>query len=269
MYLCIKDHRGMKMKNEIKYTARYFHDTMPEWKRRKDPLIARVFYRPISFLGASWCASLGFSANVVSYFSAIVAVISCLCYLPENKFINLTGAILINFWEVLDCIDGNLARSVKKEPFGEFADAFSSYLLVGIMGICFGYNVYQQGGFIVKQGHLFMIILGAAFSEADTFMRLVHQKFINTEREMIEENNKDIEMIDIEGGHHGNKLKHIEESAGIGGVLPLLILLGTIFHAIDILIFYCAFMYGCLCTGSVSMYLNKSIKRVSSTLQKQ
>lgn len=38
----------------MKYSPKFFHDTMPEWKRKKDPLVARVFHRPISFLFSSF-----------------------------------------------------------------------------------------------------------------------------------------------------------------------------------------------------------------------
>ena len=39
-----------------------------------------------------------------------------------------------------------IARNVKKQPFGAFADAASSYILVGFLGACIGYSVYTDGG---------------------------------------------------------------------------------------------------------------------------
>jgi len=60
-----------------KYTPKYFHDNMPEWKRVKDPFLSRIFYRPVSFLLASLCAKMGVGANAVSYWSAVVAIVAC------------------------------------------------------------------------------------------------------------------------------------------------------------------------------------------------
>lgn len=37
----------------MKYTAKYFKDNMPEWKRKKDAFVVQKFYRPLSFYGSS------------------------------------------------------------------------------------------------------------------------------------------------------------------------------------------------------------------------
>ena len=31
------------------YTAKYFRDNFPEWKYRKDFILTKIFYRPVSF----------------------------------------------------------------------------------------------------------------------------------------------------------------------------------------------------------------------------
>ena len=122
----------------MKYTAKYFKDNMPEWKRKKDAFVVQKFYRPLSFYGSSFAANHGISANTVSYFSVIVAIIGCILFLFDSKGLCICGAVLFSVWSWLDCVDGNLARSVRKQPFGEFADSMSSYILVGLMGSAMG-----------------------------------------------------------------------------------------------------------------------------------
>ena len=50
----------------MKYTAKYFKDGMPEWKRKKDPILSRLFYRKAAFSVAAVAANAGISANAVS-----------------------------------------------------------------------------------------------------------------------------------------------------------------------------------------------------------
>ncbi len=59
---------------------------------------------------------------------------------------NIIGALLVLFWHLLDCVDGNLARSVKPQPFGGFVDSESSYILVALLGSCLGISAYHGGG---------------------------------------------------------------------------------------------------------------------------
>ena len=161
------------------YTVKYFYNSLPAWKRKKDPILSRIIYRPISFVFASFCAKIGISANTVSYFSTVEAIIACSFFLYGSHICNIIGAILINLWLLLDCIDGNLARTVKKQPFGEFADSSSSYVLVGIMGTCIGFAAYHRGGVFFEPGCEWLMLMGALGSNADSLMRLIYQKYKN------------------------------------------------------------------------------------------
>ena len=215
----------------MKYTAKYFKDNMPEWKRKKDAFVVKKFYRPISFYGSSFAANHGISANTVSYFSVIVAIIGCILFLFDSKGLCICGAVLFSVWSWLDCVDGNLARSVRKQPFGEFADSMSSYILVGLMG-------------------------------SDSLMRLIYQKYKNTEKELSEKGVLEIEN-DLRKDHSkvGSFRVRIEETLGIGGILPLLILLATIFNGLDLVIFYCFVYYGGSAVAVIIILATKAIKK--------
>lgn len=245
----------------MKYTAKYFHDTMPEWKRKKDPPLSRLFYRPAGYVLAAVCANYGIGANAVSYFSVAVAIISCLLFLIPSYAARIAGAVLINFWTVLDATDGCIARSVKSEPFGDFADGISSYILVALMGSMIGVSVYYEGGLLVEAGLVWMILIGALASTADTLMRLVYQKYKATERAEAERGRVKIEH-DIRTDHNQVKSLRvkIEQDLGIGGILPVMILVSTLFHALDIIVFYCFAYYGLSCIVVTCIYIRKAIK---------
>ena len=173
----------------------------------------------------------------------------------------MIGAILINIWLILDCADGNIARSVRKQPFGEFADGISSYILVGLMCISMGFSVYFSGGIIFKPGSPWIILLGAVASSSDSLMRLVYQKYKNTSKELqdkgVIEQEKDIRT---DKNSVGSVRVRIEAELGIGGILPVAILIATILNALDIIIIYCFVYYGLSFIASTLMLVKKAIK---------
>ena len=132
------------------YTAKYFKDNLPEWKYKKDSLPGKLFYRPVSFYVAAFCANHGISANAVSVFSTVVAFTACMMFLFARYELNILGAVLVSVWGILGCTDGNLARCVGAQPFGEFVDAESIYTLMCFLGAVLGISVYFTN---VREGY--------------------------------------------------------------------------------------------------------------------
>lgn len=244
----------------MKYNAKYFKEGMPEWKRKKDPVLSRIFYRRVAFGVAAFAANRGISANTVSYFSALVGIIACLCFLPASHGMHILGAILINIWLILDCTDGNLARSVKSQPFGEFADGISSYILVGLMCTMMGVAVYFEGGLFIPEGSPWIILVGALASSSDSLMRLIYQKYKNTERDMADKGIVKVEN-DIRTDHSqvGSFRVRIEAELGIGGLLPLAILIASIYKTLDLIVVYCFLYYGASCILALLIYVRKTM----------
>ena len=247
----------------MKYTAKYFSENMPDWKKNKDPFLSRIFYRRVSFYCSAIAANNNISANTVSYFSGLLAVFACICYLFPSYAMNIVGAVLINVWLVLDCTDGNLARCVKKQPFGEFADGISSYILVGLMCSMMGMSVYFHGGILFPKSCPWIILIGALASTSDTLMRLVYQKYKSTALELVKENIIKPETDKRIDHNEVRSLRvRIEAELGIGGILPLFILVATIFGTLDLVLLYCFFYYTGACTVVVATYVRKAIKHV-------
>lgn len=234
---------------------------MPAWKRKKDPPLSRIFYRPTGFVLAAAFANAGVGANTVSYLSIIEGVLACALFLPNNHACRIIGAILINLWLVLDCTDGCIARSVKAEPFGEFADGISSYIVVALAGPAMGIAAFYEGGALIAPGSPWIILLGALSSVSDTLMRLIYQKYKATEREEADKGTVKV-SYDRRRDHDqvGSLRVKIEQDLGIGGILPVMILAGTIFCTLDIVLFYMFAYYGLSCFAIVVIYIRKAIR---------
>lgn len=251
-----------KKKNSTKkYTAKYFRDNIPEWKRKKDPPLSRIFYRPVSFYCASLATKVGLSANTVSYLSIIIALLSCVCFIIPNHVCNIIGAVLVNVWLISDCTDGNIARSIKKQPFGEFADGISSYIFVGFLCISLGMVAYINDGILLDKGCVWILFLGAIASISDTLMRLIYQKYKSTERELADKGLIEIEYDKRKDTKQSNSLLvRIESDFGLGGILPIMILIGVLINAIDIVVIYCFIYYFCSSVLMILKYILKAIK---------
>lgn len=246
------------------YTYAYFKKTLPEWKRKKDPILSQLFYRPISLYLACWLANRGVMANDVSYISIFVAILASVFFLINEPIMHLLAAVLINIWLVLDCVDGNMARTIKKQPFGDFADATSSYVLVALVCVSMSYAVYCSGGVFVEKGSSIIILIGAFASISDTLMRLIYQKYKSSERTLVDSGVIESEVDKRLDERQVKSIQvRIEAELGIGGILPFAILLASIFNALDIVVYYCFCYYGLSCVFILFSYIKKAIVRTN------
>lgn len=243
----------------MKYTAKFFSDNFPDWKRKKDNILCRFTYRPVSFLLSAVFSNIGLTANMVSYFSALVGLVACACFVLCQP---IAGAILINLWVVLDCVDGNIARSVRKELYGDFADSMSSYICVGFMFACIGFASYQQGGVIFDAGDPRIILIGALAGSSDSLMRLLYQKHLNsTIAQGLDANRSE----DPEEHQGINRIRmKVDEFISLGGILPLVVLLGACFGFLDVVCcIWCAY-YVLTFIASASYLVAKTFKANSA-----
>ena len=168
----------------MKYTPTFFKETMPEWKRKKDSIVAQWIHRPISFCFSSLFAMLGMTPNQVSFLSLFIGMAAVICFLLNGKGWWLAGALLVNLWSITDSADGNMARSIGSQPYGNFIDALSSYFLVGFMFPALGMAVYRSGGLWFRAGDPWIIYLGSLASASDTMTRLFFQKMKSSTYEL-------------------------------------------------------------------------------------
>lgn len=245
----------------MKYTAKYFKEGMPEWKRRKDPTLVRLFARPLSFYIASLCANAGISANAVSIFSTFVGIIGCFLFLVNSYVVNIVAAFVILLWLVLDCVDGNLARSVRMQPYGDYYDSMSSYVLVGLLGVCLGLRAYMDGGFVFAAKDPFIIVIGALASSSDSLMRLCYQKYRNCSIELEKKGIiKQEKNVWSDHDSTGDIKVKINMELGLATLLPILIMIFTILKKLDVVVLYMLLYYGGSFVLLTGLYMKKAWK---------
>lgn len=253
------------------YDAKFFSDGLPDWKRKRDPLTVRFIFRPLSFWCSAFFANLGWTANDVTLLSVAVAVLADSLFLLGGLSWawGIAGALLISVWLLLDCTDGNMARCIRKQPYGEFLDAFGSYVLVAFFGIACGICVFFCGGAFLKAGSLAPVVIGALGTIFDLLMRVTHQKFLSCtpkEKEEPAENaprhrrqKKGVSFTEIKD--------RAQLELGMGGILPPVILLCSIFGWLDIVLLYLLLYNGASCLFVCAYYCFKAMKQKNKTLE--
>lgn len=112
------------------------------WKRDYEKYlpISRFLFRPIGFL-LTWVAiRVGLTTEAVSWLSGVVGLAGCLCLVSGYENMLPIGIGLLLFFNLLDCVDGSIARTMKTEnPYGRFLDSICGGIIDlafwGVIGI--------------------------------------------------------------------------------------------------------------------------------------
>lgn len=93
--------------------------------------------RPFCFLLSQWLARFDVHPNTVTVWSMVLGVASCLffgcgSFYYEGAYgltMNLTGVVLLMMGDILDCVDGQLARLTgKKSHLGRILDGITGFV---------------------------------------------------------------------------------------------------------------------------------------------
>lgn len=116
-------------------------------------LMVRYFFRDAA-LPITWLVlHTNISANQVSIFSVFVAVLGVAMIGLSSNAASLTGALLLQFWYLLDHVDGQVARYRKTSSLtGRFLDFMMHHFVHAIL--FFGLALYAYGA---TQNFLFII----------------------------------------------------------------------------------------------------------------
>ena len=164
----------------MNYSLKQIRQSLPHDKNKVSSFWVRLWVRRFSYLVTWICLRLNISANAVSVISAIDALAGCALLCIDNYVCMLIGVVLINFWIVLDCVDGNIARVLKKDSrSGEFFDAVSGYVVCAFAFFSVGVAAYHTSDWWGKYQYLF-ILMGALASITDLYARLIYQKYTFT-----------------------------------------------------------------------------------------
>ncbi len=108
--------------------------------------IDRVFYRPIGFRLACLLRNTGITPNMVTIVSIFVGAATGYFFYKENIYFTICGILVLVFANILDCVDGQLARLTGiKSAIGRILD--------GIAGDIWFASIYV--GFALRLSHAY------------------------------------------------------------------------------------------------------------------
>ena len=164
----------------MKYTFNDITSSLTKKKNSRSSLWVQLWVRKASFPVTYLFINAGWTANMVSVLSWIVIFVAAVL-LCVNKFsCMLAGVILTNFWLVLDCVDGNIARVKKTKTFmGDFYDAAAGYGPFSFTTIALGVAAFHTSFLIPSDYRQWFILIGAVAAVSNIYMRLIHQKYLN------------------------------------------------------------------------------------------
>lgn len=250
----------------MKYTYQQILNSLPVKKNSNSSWWVKLWVRRVSFFFTYVFINLGFTPNGVSVLSIFVTLAACALFMIPLKGTVIAAVILINFWLVLDCVDGNIARCIKqKTAYGEFVDDIGGYYTVAFVYLVIGVCGYNFGGVVLKQNTSCMIVMGAISSVCDILARLIHKDYEHftdktlSELEWHEKNRH--ESYEVTNKKSLSYIRRrIGKEIGISGsFMPLVILCG-IFNAYDIMTIIYFLFNGAALLATTVLFIYKADK---------
>ena len=222
----------------MKYSPKQFYLDYPPSKRKEDTLFCKFIIRPLSFLFSSFFVFLGIGANAVSIISLLFSFISCgflIVFYFYNLYLFLYLSLASFFvWAILDCVDGNIARSIKKEKYGDFLDAVAGYIYPGIFISLFGICASRMNNIVFVEYNDILIVLAVVAGTSMITLILANKKF--------EENDKMYTSGQSENKKHTISFysiaRRVWDELSFGGFMPLILLLAIIFDVSNLVAFF-------------------------------
>lgn len=161
------------------------------WKREYERYLplSRYVFRPIGFL-ATWLAiRLGLTSETVSWLSGFVGLIGCLCLMSSQAQLLPVGIALLLFFNLLDCVDGSIARTMKTEnPYGRFLDSLMAWIDMGFWALI-GVMVYRHPDLLyfsnpMSYGTIFWLAVGGLtcyFSNLLEYVEMIFDQSVRGE----------------------------------------------------------------------------------------
>lgn len=242
----------------MKYTYKEILNSLPVKKNSNSSWWVKLWVRKVSFLFTFLFINGGFSPNGVSIFSIFVALFSFICFAVPREWTLIVAIICINFWLILDCVDGNIARCKRQKTiYGEFVDDIGGYYVVAFVYLAISIRAYYENRMLLNNSHI-IIIVGAISCISDILARLINKDYGNYSM-------KRVDYIPIDYTNESKKSisyirRRIGKEIGISGAfMPLTILCG-IFSLYDIMtLFYCIFNVSALISTTM-IYIYKADK---------
>ena len=109
--------------------------------------IDRIFYRPIGFQIARMLRGTGVTPNMITILSIFVGAAVGYFFYPDNLVYNICGILLLVLANILDCVDGQLARLTGiKSAIGRILDGFAGDIWFACIYVAFALRLGNEFG---------------------------------------------------------------------------------------------------------------------------
>lgn len=109
--------------------------------------VDRAFYRPIGFRIARMLRGTGITPNMVTVVSIFVGAAVSFMFYHDDLVYNICGILLLVFANILDCVDGQLARLTGiKSAIGRILDGFAGDIWFASIYIGFALRLSHDYG---------------------------------------------------------------------------------------------------------------------------
>lgn len=110
-------------------------------------VIDRIFYRPIGFRIARTLRGTGITPNMVTVVSIFVGAAVGLLFYQDDLYYNICGILLLICANILDCVDGQLARLTGiKSAIGRILDGFAGDIWFASIYVGFAARLSNEYG---------------------------------------------------------------------------------------------------------------------------
>jgi phosphatidylglycerophosphate synthase len=199
--------------------------TVPKGAASSDSVWTQLVLRPLSIVVTAALLPLGVSANAVTYFGIVVCLAAAALMAAGDRAALIAGAALFNFFAVLDCVDGNVARVRGGSAYGPWVDALGGYVAYTAVLLAAG----AAAG---------VPLAGGVAAAANLLMRVAHQSFRNIRPGAA-----------AAAPQRASLEKRVSENLGITGLLMPAVLAGAIAGALRWVVLLYAAFYAASCAA--------------------
>jgi phosphatidylglycerophosphate synthase len=224
------------MKNEsISNIVKFLDKNYPECEAVANSFYWRIFVRKPSYYLSAIFIKAGFKPNTVTYMSLYASLIAFFIFIFSTSEYYLLAAIFLNLWNILDAVDGNVARYTgQTSKFGHFLDTVACYYTIALSFVAIGYAAEHTENHFNILPEIDYLLLGALASISNILMRLIYQ---NKKNSLDDLKALEVESIKIP------LLRKIDIEVGISGLFMLAVILSAIFSTYNLMIIFYAFYY--------------------------
>lgn len=222
--------------------------TLPEDKKNevKTDIIAYYIIRPLGDVFTYPCLKLKISATTVTKFSAIFIILMYITFLlGTSKFYYMLALIFLFIWDILDAVDGNIARFTDTcSPKGGLWDASVGWLAIFFFFSAMGIIAFRENS-IIKINFIseyVYIILGFFSGFFLLFPRLVmHKKAGLFGNDKIK--------ADKDRANYGIIKKIVFNITSINGLAIIIFVMSMITNTCNLCMLLYTFFNGAICIG--------------------